>query len=161
VTSVLVRLGTALAAVGLAIGLAACGATSPAPGPMMGATGSSDDTDDGYGMPGGMMSGRPPSPASAPHTGPIVGEGLDPASATALQAAVDRGVQPWRYEPDLTALAFVRGRLGWMMPRARVTAPDTVLVDDRAGGEVSLHLVQPARTGTSGVWTVTGGTWLR
>jgi hypothetical protein len=157
------RLGAALAAVGLAVGLVACGAPPPAvpamPGPMMGATG---DADDGYGGPGGMMDDRATTPAAAlPHTGSFAGEGLDPARVLTLQSAVDQGAQPWRLEPGTTALAFARARFGWMMPRATTTAPDTVLVDDGAGGEVSLHLVQPGRTGTTGIWMVAEGTWVR
>ena len=160
-----VRCGTAVVAL-LAIVTAACGTTPMAvPGPqhpMMSATATppSGDADDGYRMPGGMMGG-PPTPTTEPHTGEVAGERLDPAAIAGLQSAVDRGAQPWRLDPKLTALAFVQGHLGWMMPRTEDSGPGTLLVDDGAGGAISLHLVQPGRTGTTGIWTVTEGTWVR
>lgn len=161
-------LGLAATALVLAVA-AACGGTPPVaapgppgPGPMMqprteSSTGDLDrDTDRD-----GMMGGRWTTTAAVPHSGALPGEQLDPAAVATLQAAVDQGSQPWRLDPELVALAFVRGHLGWMMPRPQRTAPDTVLVDDGPGGAVALRVVQPGRTGTTGVWTVAGGTWVR
>lgn len=158
--------GAGLAIALLALVTSACGtapATVPAPQyPMMSGTAvPPSGNDDGYGMPGGMMGGRPPSTAAAPHTGEVAGEGLDPAAIATVQTAVDRGAQPWRLDPQLTALAFARGHLGWMMPHAQDGEPGAVVVDDGPGGAIVLHLTQPGRTGTTGIWTVTGGTWVR
>ena len=166
------RLAPAVLAGALALGAAGCTTTVAAPPsmPMMspGPTTSApavDDGDrdgDGTGMPGGMMGTGTASAAPAtPHTGAVAGEGLDATAVATLQSAVDQGSQPWRLDPQMTAVAFTRARFGWMMPRTARTAADTVVVDDGRGGSVSLHVVQPARTGTGGIWTVAGGTWLR
>lgn len=156
----------ALAAAGCVTVSTPASTPAPAPSPasshpMMGQGGSaSGEADDGYGGPGGMMGGTA-TPTAVPHSGTVAGEALAPADVVALQRAVDRGTQPWRLDPQMTAVAFTRARFGWMMPRPERTAADTVLVDDGAGGAVSLRLVQPGRTGADGVWTVAGGTWLR
>jgi hypothetical protein len=127
--------------------------TSVTPGP-------GGDAGDGYGAPGGMM-GHPTTATSVSHTGPIAGEGLDAAAVATLQAAVDQGAQPWRLDPEMVALAFVRGRFSWMMPRVERGAATTVVVDDGGGGALSLALAQPVRTGPGGIWEVTEGTWVR
>ncbi len=162
------RVGAGVATVVLALGVAACAAApapvpaspSPATSPSTGSRGVASD--DGYrGGSGGMAAGPATTDSALPRTGPVAGEGLDPAAVTALQSAVDHGVQPWRLDPQATALAFTRARLGWMMPLPWRSAPNTVLVDDGAGGAVSLDLVQPDRTGATGIWTVTAGSWVR
>ncbi len=160
------RVGAGLAVAVLALGVGACGA-APAPvpsspGPMSSpSTGSRGGaTDDGYrGGSGGTMGG--PAASALLRTGPVAGEGLDSAAVTALQGAVDQGAQPWRLDPQMTALAFVRSRLGWTTPLAWRSAPNAMLVDDGPGGAVSLALAQPARTGPTGIWTVTAGSWVR
>jgi hypothetical protein len=163
------RAGLAAVAIVLALGAAGCVSVStPAPAsttapsrPMMGQGGTaSGDADDGYGGPGGMMGGTATATA-APHSGPVAGETLTPAALGTLQREVDHGAQPWRLDPQMTAVAFTRARFAWMMPRTERTAADTVVVDDGAGGTVSLRMVQPGRTGPDGVWTVAEGTWLR
>jgi hypothetical protein len=163
------RAGLATVAVVLALGASGCvtvstPASAPATAPsrpMMGQGGTaSGDADDGYGDPGGMMGGTTAAPA-VPHSGPVAGEALTPAAVLTLQREVDHGAQPWRLDPQMTAVGFTRARFAWMMPRTERTATDTVVVDDGAGGTVSLRLVQPGRTGPDGVWTVAGGTWLR
>jgi hypothetical protein len=155
------RAGGVAAGIVVVVGLAGCGtpATDPSPGPMM-TTGTSvpADADEVSGMPGGMMDR---STTAVPPGGTIAGEGLDPGGVAELQAAVDQGAQPWRLDPGMTALAFVQGRLGRMMPRVERSGAGTVVVADGAGGAVSLTLVQPGRTGAGGIWEVTGGTWLR
>lgn len=161
------RLGLVVGSVALVLGPAACGAgTVPTmPGPMMRPSGSATvtsggDSADRDGAPGGMM-GRLTTTTAVPHSGPIAGEGLDAAGVSSLQAAVDQGAQPWRLLPEMTALAFVRERFGWMMPRVEGNGPTRMLVDDGVGGAASLTIAQPGRTGTDGIWMVTGGTWLR
>jgi hypothetical protein len=159
----LARLAPAVLAGALALGAGACAdAVTPVPpmtSPPSTTTGAMGDGG-GSGMPGGMMGDRTATPATS-HTGPVAGEDLDPTAAASLQAAVDQGSQPWRLDPQMTAVAFARARFGWMMARPLRTAPDTVVLDGGRGGEVSVHVVRPARTGTGGIWTITGGTWMR
>ncbi|MCD2195270.1 hypothetical protein LQ327_18025 [Actinomycetospora endophytica] len=162
--SIAARMAAGVTVVLLALGSVACGG-DPAPVPMMPGpmmTPSSEppagDAGDGY---GGMMAGSRTATTDVRHTGPVAGEALDAGAIAALQGAVDQGAQPWRLDPEMTAVAFVRGRFGWMMPRPQRVGPDTVMVDDGAGGAVGLHLEQLGRTGPDGVWTVAGGAWLR
>lgn len=162
------RVGAGVATVVLALGVAACAAAPApvpsAPGPIISpSTGSlGGATDDGYQAGSGGTMGRPSTTTTAPpHTGEVAGEWLDPADVSTLQSAVDQGGQPWRLDPQMTALAFTRERLGWMMPLTWRSTPDTVLVVDGTGGAVSLHVTQPVRTGSTGIWTVSGGSWVR
>ncbi|MGH3614895.1 MAG: hypothetical protein ACRDRK_20340, partial [Pseudonocardia sp.] len=78
-------------------------------------------------------------------------------AVAALQARVDGGAQPWLLDPAEVAASFANAAYGWQEPEASVR-PDGVTVDVReaGGGQASLILSQPGRTGTGGVWVVTG-----
>jgi hypothetical protein len=81
----------------------------------------------------------------------------DPATAQPIQRAVDDGDQPWRLDPlevarvDAVGLGFSStDRLQLVERRAgaaRVRA-------GRAGATYDIDLIQPARLGPSGIWTV-------
>ena len=78
------------------------------------------------------------------------------ADAAALQAAVDRGAQPWLLDPSEVAIAYAAAAHRWPDAEA-YPGPDGTSVDVRnAGGErLTLSLTQPARPGDDGIWVVT------
>lgn len=83
----------------------------------------------------------------------------DAAAVAPLQARVDQGAQPWLLDPVETAVSFADAAYGWRAPRpGRVDggpAGSTVTVTDGDGGRLTVTLVQPGRTGPTGIWTVT------
>jgi hypothetical protein len=78
------------------------------------------------------------------------------ADATALQAQVDRGSQPWLLDPSEVAIAYAAAAHDWPDAEA-YPGPDGTSVDVRnADGErLILSLAQPGRTGSDGIWVVT------
>ncbi|MGH3567986.1 MAG: hypothetical protein ACRDRH_18535 [Pseudonocardia sp.] len=101
----------------------------------------------------------PATPAPAPGTAAVQlpWPAADADADAALQVGVDGGAQPWLLDPAEVATSFATAAYGWRGTEASVR-PDGVTVDVReAGGErASLIVSQPGRTGTGGVWVVTG-----
>jgi len=79
-----------------------------------------------------------------------------PDEATALQAEVDRGKQPWLLDPSEVAIAYAAAAHDWPDAEA-YPGPDGTSVDVRNGdgARIILSLAQPARTGDDGIWVVT------
>jgi hypothetical protein len=104
----------------------------------------------------------PPAPAGAPAATPapeavqLPWPARTAADATALQAEVDRGAQPWLLDPSEVAIAYAAAAHGWPDAEA-YPGPDGTSVDVRnADGErLVLTLAQPARRGDDGIWVVT------
>ncbi|WP_433558748.1 hypothetical protein ACQPWY_10180 [Pseudonocardia xinjiangensis] len=78
------------------------------------------------------------------------------ADAAALQAAADRGAQPWLLDPSEVAMSYVAAAHGWTDAEA-VPRTDGTSVDVRRpdGERLALTLAQPGRTGAGGIWVVT------
>nr|ASV47049.1 hypothetical protein [uncultured bacterium] len=104
----------------------------------------------------------PSTPAPGPGTGAPDAPAVDlpwparsAAEAAGLQGAADSGAQPWLLDPEETALAYAAAAHGWTAAGTERTAPDAVLVTGPGGARRTLTLVQPARTGPGGIWSVT------
>ncbi|MHA6795430.1 hypothetical protein ACVGVM_18225 [Pseudonocardia bannensis] len=78
----------------------------------------------------------------------------DPAEVAPLQARVDGGAQPWLLDPAEVAVAFAGATYGWGAPEAGSVSGGTVVVNDAAGGRATVTVVQPGRTGATGIWVV-------
>lgn len=75
--------------------------------------------------------------------------------ATALQAQVDQGHQPWLVDPALVASAYAQAAFGWQDAIVAMTQPDRYQVTDRASGATATFVLsQPARPGLAGIWAV-------
>jgi hypothetical protein len=97
-----------------------------------------------------------PKPAPAPET--IVG--LWPAKtldqAQMLQAGADDGHEPWALSPELVSTSYAAAELNLFEPVARKVGPAAYEVGARNSEWVAtLHLAQPVRQGTGGIWVVT------
>ena len=103
-----------------------------------------------------------PSTEAAPSGEPAAADVVLPwpaatsTAATALQADVDRGAQPWLLDPSEVAIAYAAAAHDWPDAEA-YPGPDGTSVDVRnADGErVTLSLAQPGRSGADGIWVVT------
>jgi hypothetical protein len=100
-----------------------------------------------------------PAPAPAPASATAAPVALPWPAATAaqvanLQTAVDSGAQPWLLDPTQVALAYAAAR-GWSDAAAVDTTASGVTIRSSAGTHV-LSLAQPGKTGTAGIWVVTG-----
>lgn len=97
---------------------------------------------------------RPPAGTAFP------GEKISGDAAHQLQTSVGAGHLPWRLDRESVAEAFVAGRFGWSQPTISTdTADNPVSVAGPHGQHVVLDLVQPARTGNTGIWVVESGAW--
>jgi hypothetical protein len=78
------------------------------------------------------------------------------ADAAALQAAADRGAQPWLLDPSEVAMSYVAAAHGWTDAEALPRTDGTNVDVRRPDGErLALTLAQPGRTGAGGIWVVT------
>lgn len=110
----------------------------------------------GCAAPAPPAAGTPAAPASG--TAPAVAlpwPARSAAEAAGLQQAADSGAQPWLLDPEETALSYATAAFGWTTAGAERTEPGTVLVTGPAGARRTLTLVQPVRSGSSGIWSVT------
>jgi hypothetical protein len=97
-----------------------------------------------------------PKPAPAPET--IVG--LWPAKtleqAQMLQAGADDGHESWALSPELVSTSYAAAELNLFEPVARKVGPAAYEVGARNSEWVAtLHLAQPVRQGTGGIWVIT------
>ncbi len=111
---------------------------------------------------GGCATPAPPAAGTpaAPPSGAVPAVALpwparSAAEAAGLQQAADSGAQPWLLDPEETALSYAAAAFGWTAAGAERTEPGTVLVTGPAGARRTLTLVQPVRSGTGGIWSVT------
>jgi hypothetical protein len=106
--------------------------------------------------------GALPPPETAQADAPAPSEVVLPwpaatvADASALQAEVDRGAQPWLLDPSEVGIAYAAAAHGWLDAEA-YPGPDGTSVDVRTadGERLTLSLAQPARPGSDGIWVVT------
>jgi hypothetical protein len=117
--------------------------------------------------PGAAPTPTAPTPAApggstpiAPGGSPASAVGLpwparSAAEAAGLQGAADSGAQPWLLDPEETALSYAAAAFGWTTAGTERTGPGAVLVTGPGGVRRALTLVQPARTGPGGIWSVT------
>jgi hypothetical protein len=100
----------------------------------------------------------PPTSTTAPTAGAVSlpWPAADAAAATALQAEVDRGAQPWLLDPSEVAIAYAAAAHDWPDAEA-YPGPDGTSVDVRNpdGERLTLSLEQPRRKGGDGIWVVT------
>ncbi|GEL26212.1 hypothetical protein PSU4_51660 [Pseudonocardia sulfidoxydans NBRC 16205] len=102
----------------------------------------------------------PPSASSPSASSPSAAAGTllwpvtDVTQAKALQAQVDQGSQPWLLDPSEVATNYATTVLQWRAPSAGAPDDGTVVVTDPDAGTVTLTMVQPATTGSAGVWIV-------
>ncbi len=101
-------------------------------------------------------SDTPPSDSAVSERVELPWPAATAADAAALQAEVDRGVQPWLLDPSEVAIAYAAAAHDWPDAEA-YPGPDGTSVDVRnADGErITLILTQPARRGDDGIWVVT------
>jgi hypothetical protein len=112
----------------------------------------------GCAAPAPPAAGTPAAPASAAAPAPAVAlpwPARSAAEAAGLQQAADSGAQPWLLDPEETALSYAAAAFGWTTAGAERTEPGTVLVTGPAGARRTLTVVQPVRSGRSGIWSVT------
>lgn len=98
----------------------------------------------------------PPTPeGAAGGSVPLPWPASTAADAAALQAAVDRGEQPWLLDPSEVAMSYAAAAHGWTDAEA-YPGPDGTSVDVRNsdGDRLTLSLAQPGRT-SNGIWVVT------
>ncbi|WP_214370954.1 hypothetical protein [Pseudonocardia sp. H11422] len=166
----LLKPGRAAALVLLAGLLAGCGGADPrtTPAPTVPATPSTTPS---------TTASAPPSPAptpgpttAAPRAGGGAGTGegrsgvtllwpvTDPAEVAPLQTRVDGGAQPWLLDPAEVAVNFAGATYAWRAPEAGPVSGGTVVVTDAEGGRATVTLVQPGRTGATGIWVVSAAT---
>ncbi|GAY11231.1 acyl transferase [Pseudonocardia sp. N23] len=100
--------------------------------------------------PAGSTPGNTPGTAAGVLLWPVT----DVTQAKALQAQVDQGSQAWLLDPSEVATDYATTVLGWRAPSAGAPDGGTVVVTDPDAGAVTLTLVQPATTGSAGVWVV-------
>ncbi|HEV8622221.1 MAG TPA: hypothetical protein VGR33_04955 [Actinomycetota bacterium] len=104
-----------------------------------------------------------PSPSAEPAFAGLWPES-DPLSLSAAQAQVDLGHEPWRVDPEQTALAFATNLMGWSFDQVRTNVQETqdafaiVSVSNRSFGpavpNMFVALQQLGRTGADGIWSV-------
>lgn len=119
--------------------------------------------------PAAPVATSPPGPTAGATAGPTTGPPIETsepaqlpwpaasaADAAALQAAADRGTQPWLLDPAEVAMSYAGAAHGWTAAEAS-PGPDGTSVDVRNsdGQRLTLTLAQPGRTGTGGIWVVT------
>ena len=78
--------------------------------------------------------------------------------------ALGESAQSWSWEQVLRADWDDDEQRLELVPVADFGQPvhsHTFVLDDAAEHELSLHLVQPARSGSGGVWVVDSGAWVR
>jgi hypothetical protein len=73
--------------------------------------------------------------------------------AANTQQSVDEGHSPWQLDPDAVVISYAENVLGFADPEVEHT-PLNVRVVDPSGIAVSMHLVQPARQGSGGIWAI-------
>ncbi|MCW0216356.1 MAG: hypothetical protein OJJ54_23650 [Pseudonocardia sp.] len=118
---------------------------TPAPGPTTRPHGTT--TPHGGAAPGPGAGAAAPAPA-------MIWPVRDAAAARQLQADVDGGSQPWLLDPQEVALSYTSSVYGWTSPETTPAGPGTVQVRDGQGGRATVHLVQPVRAGSGGIWVV-------
>ncbi|ODV01221.1 MAG: hypothetical protein ABT15_27775 [Pseudonocardia sp. SCN 73-27] len=100
------------------------------------------------------MATPPPAGSTFAAPGALLWPVTDATQAKALQAQVDQGSQPWLLDPSEVATNYATTVLRWHAPSAGAPDGDTVVVTDPDAGSVTLTLVQPATTGSAGIWIV-------
>lgn len=100
------------------------------------------------------MATPPPGGSTTAAPGALLWPVTDVTQAKALQAQVDQGSQPWLLDPSEVAGNYATTVLQWRAPSAGAPDGGTVVVTDPDAGSVTLTLVQPATTGSAGVWVV-------
>ncbi|ODU00221.1 MAG: hypothetical protein ABS81_24275 [Pseudonocardia sp. SCN 72-86] len=129
-----------------AVSVAGCGSTAPQSGPQSGPTGSMTQPT--------PMATPPPAGSTTAAPGALLWPVTDATQAKALQAQVDQGSQAWLLDPSEVATNYATTVLQWRAPSAGAPDGGTVVVTDPDAGSVTLTLVQPATTGSAGVWIV-------
>jgi hypothetical protein len=94
-----------------------------------------------------------------PHTAPF--RGIWPvrtlAQAEALQRSVDSGHQPWLLSPTSVVIAYAQSVLRWHQPAiSKVDARTFRVREGSTTATATVTVAQPARTGPTGIWVVTG-----
>jgi hypothetical protein len=73
-----------------------------------------------------------------------------------LQAGADDGHESWALSPELVSTSYAAAELNLFEPVARKVGPAAYEVGARNSEWVAiLHLAQPVRHGTGGIWVVT------
>ncbi|MGD9988425.1 hypothetical protein [Pseudonocardia sp.] len=125
-------------ALAVAVSVAGCGSPTQQAGPT---------------PPAGQATPPPAATTPAP-AGTLLWPVTDVAQARALQAQVDQGSQAWLLDPSEVATSYATAVLQWRAPSAGAPDGGTVVVTDPDAGTVTLTMVQPATTGSAGVWIV-------
>lgn len=128
-----------------AVSLAGCGSGAQPSGSTDAATSATQPTPSATPPPAGSTSAAP---------GALLWPVTDATRAKALQAQVDQGSQPWLLDPSEVATNYATTVLQWRAPSAGAPDGGTVVVTDPGAGSVTLTLVQPATTGSAGIWVV-------
>jgi hypothetical protein len=77
------------------------------------------------------------------------------AQARAVQAAVDRGHQPWRLNPVSVAALYGQRVYGFPDPHVRVSSGQTYRLSAPGSADaVTVRVTQPVRAGSAGIWAV-------
>jgi hypothetical protein len=78
--------------------------------------------------------------------------------ATAAQAGVHEGHQPWLLDPASVAAHYAQAELGWPDAQVQPTPMQTAtyhVTDPASGAHVAVTVAQPQRQGPTGIWAVT------